>query len=61
MTPYETPKDSKVIDTTWEEFLKDCGGEVIVENFVHARSVFNRKYENNQVTWVGVFAESKIN
>lgn len=45
LTPYEVPKDSKNIDTTWEEFLKDCGGEVIVENNVHARNIFNKKYE----------------
>lgn len=43
--PYEIPKESKVIDTTWKEFLEDCGGEIIVENYVHARGVFNKKYE----------------
>ena len=59
LTPYETPSESKVISVTWEEFLGDCGGEVIVENFVHARSVFNEKYENNQIEWKGVFAELK--
>lgn len=42
---YETPKESKVVGFTWEEFLKDCGGEIIVENYVHAKSVFNQKYE----------------
>jgi hypothetical protein len=56
---YETPKDSKVVDYTWQEYLQDCGGEVIVENTVHARNIFNTKWENNQVTWRGYFAESK--
>lgn len=40
-SPYETPKESHYISTTWEEFLKDCGGEVIIENKVHARNIFN--------------------
>ena len=40
-TPFETPKESYPITSTWEEFLQDCGGEVIVENNVHARNIFN--------------------
>ena len=59
VTPFEAPKESKVISTTWEEFLQDCGGEVVVENNVHARNLFNHKYENNQVAWRGYFAETK--
>jgi hypothetical protein len=39
--PYEVPKDSKEIQYTWETFLLDCGGQVIVENNVHARNIFN--------------------
>ncbi len=27
-----------------------------MENYVRARSLFNRKYENNQVLWTGVVA-----
>jgi hypothetical protein len=59
MQSFETPKDSKIITNTWEEFLQDCGGEVIVENYVHARSIFNKKYEANIVTWTGFYAETK--
>lgn len=59
MGPYHTPTESKLITIRWEEFLQDCGGEVIVENFVHARSIFNKKYENNVVNWEGYFAETK--
>ena len=58
-TPFEAPKESLKITATWEEFLQDCGGEVIVENTVHARNIFNQKYENNQVSWKGYFADSK--
>jgi len=58
-TPFEAPKESRRIQATWEEFLQDCGGEVIVENNVHARNTFNHKYENNMVNWKGYFAEIK--
>ena len=47
MRPYQAPENSVMINSTWSDFLKDCGGEVIVENYVRARSLFNRKYENN--------------
>eukprot|EP00349_Pseudokeronopsis_sp_Brazil_P007388 CAMPEP_0202962660 /NCGR_PEP_ID=MMETSP1396-20130829/6761_1 /ASSEMBLY_ACC=CAM_ASM_000872 /TAXON_ID= /ORGANISM="Pseudokeronopsis sp., Strain Brazil" /LENGTH=182 /DNA_ID=CAMNT_0049683391 /DNA_START=435 /DNA_END=983 /DNA_ORIENTATION=+ len=59
LTPYTPPTESKRISTTWEEFLKDCGGEVIVDNSVYARGVFNEKYEANIVSWEGYFAELK--
>ena len=39
--------------------MEDCGGEVIVENYVHARGVFNKKYEQNVVRWTGYLAETK--
>lgn len=55
--PYEVPKESKEISFTWEEFIQDCGGTVIVENNVHARNVFNQKYEANIVEWKGYYAE----
>jgi hypothetical protein len=60
LSPYETPKESRPIHYSWEDFLSDCGGAVIVENNVHARNVFNAKYESNIVTWKGYFAESKV-
>lgn len=55
--PYQAPVDSKFINATWVEFINDCGGEVIVENYIHARSVFNKKYENNIIEWTGHFTE----
>ena len=56
---FEAPKESFKITATWEEFLSDCGGEIIVENNVHARATFNRKYENNVVSWAGYYADTK--
>jgi ABC-type uncharacterized transport system permease subunit len=38
---FEAPKESYKISATWEEFINDCGGSVIVENNVHARNIFN--------------------
>jgi hypothetical protein len=32
---------------------------VVVENYVHARSVFNKKYESNIVSWEGIYADTK--
>ena len=51
--------ESKSIRTTWPEFLQDCGGEQVIENFVHTKMVFNDKYENNIIHWQGYFAEVK--
>jgi hypothetical protein len=61
LSPYHTPIESKTIDATWPDFLKDCGGEVIIENFVHARTVFNQKYESNIVSWSGYYTDAKRN
>ena len=51
--------DSHRINTSWADFLLDCGGEQVIENFVHTKMVFNDKYENNIVSWSGYFAEVK--
>jgi hypothetical protein len=40
--------------------LEDCGGEKVIDNSVHTKSVFNEKYENNVVNWSGYFAEVKV-
>ncbi len=47
ISPFNVPETSTLIQATWEDFIKDCGGEVIVENYVRARSLFNKRYENN--------------
>jgi hypothetical protein len=59
ISPYKVPEESKMLQATWNEFIADCGGEVIVENYVRARSTFNRKYENNIVMWTGFFVEAR--
>ena len=49
--PYEVPLNSKEVSYSWTEFLGDCGGAVVVDNSVHARNLFNQKYESNIVSW----------
>jgi hypothetical protein len=39
--------ESVKIDATWTDYLKDCGGEKIIDNYIHTKLVFNEKYENN--------------
>lgn len=51
--------ESVHIRTDWTDFLQDCGGENVIENFVHTKMVFNEKYENNIVRWQGYFVEVK--
>lgn len=51
--------ERKEISTTWPEYLQDCGGEKVIENYVAAKMAFNEKYENNIVNWSGFFAEIK--
>lgn len=51
--------ESKHISDSWRDYLNDCGGENVIENFVHTKMVFNEKYENNIVRWSGFFAEVK--
>ena len=47
------------IGESWIDYIGDCGGDNILENSVHTKLTFNEKYENNMVTWTGVFAEAK--
>ena len=51
--PYQQPISSKEVGVEWPQYLEDCGAKVIVENYLHARSVFNQKYEGNTVAWEG--------
>jgi len=51
--------ESHEINSSWENYLKDCGGSSVVENQVHAKMQFNKEYENNVINWTGVFAEVK--
>ena len=51
--------ESIQIDESWEDYLEDCGGEQVLENYVHAKIVFNERYENNAVSWDGYLYEAK--
>ena len=54
---YHHNEESFDLTTSWPEFLEDCGGEQVIENFVHTKLVFNEKYENNVINWRGYVAE----
>jgi hypothetical protein len=41
------------LQTTWPEYLKDCGGEVVLQNSIRASEAFASKYEGNTVSWDG--------
>jgi hypothetical protein len=56
---YHHNVESVEIDTTWTEYLQDCGGEKVIDNYVHAKLQFNEKYENNIVKWSGYYADTK--
>jgi len=57
---YHHNVESKRIDATWVDYLQDCGGEKIIDNYVHTKMVWNEKYENYKVQWTGYFAEVKV-
>ena len=56
---YHHNVESKRIDATWVDYLQDCGGEKIIDNYVHTKMVWNQKYENYKVEWTGYFTEVK--
>ena len=41
----------------WEDYIKDCGAEVVNINSVAAKITFEEKYQNNIITWTGYFAD----
>lgn len=54
ITPTTEPhKPSIVLQTTWPEYLKDCGGEVILQNSIRATDTFSQIYEGNGINWDG--------
>jgi hypothetical protein len=46
---------------SWPQYLKDCGGEIVLRNSVKATSVFSRLYEGRTVTWDGYLLKAKEN
>ena len=41
------------LKTTWPEYLKDCGGEVILKNTIRVTETFSTKYEGKTIVWDG--------
>jgi len=56
---HDHAKPAHEIQAQWTDFIEDCGGETIVENYVHAKKIFEDRYENAIVTWRGYYAETK--
>ena len=46
-------KPNVFLNTTWPEYLKDCGGEVVLQNSIRAAETFAGKYEGNTISWDG--------
>lgn len=41
------------IQNTWEEYLKDCGSEVVLKNAIRANQKFIDNYEGKTISWDG--------
>ena len=46
---------------TWPEYIKDCGGEVVLKNSIRATEMFSRKYEGKTITWDGYLMRATEN
>ena len=46
-------KPNVFLNTSWPEYLKDCGGEVVLQNSIRASETFTSKYEGNTISWDG--------
>jgi hypothetical protein len=53
-------EDGHRIETTWAEYLRDCGGEKVIENSVHTKILWNDNYENNVIEWEGYYTDVKF-
>jgi hypothetical protein len=52
-------KKSIVITASWEDFIDECGSNVVIVNNVKATEIFKNKYQNNVVNWGGYYIDSK--
>ena len=41
------------IESTWPEYVNECGGEVLLKNTIRVTDTFNRKYEGKSISWDG--------
>jgi hypothetical protein len=47
--------DSSHTNLTWDEMIKDCGAQVMIENSARANEIFAKKYLKNTVVWKGYY------
>lgn len=47
------------VSSTWEEYINECGSNIVLTNSFKANNIFKRKYQNNIVNWSGYFIEKK--
>lgn len=52
--PVVNPGGIELQSTKWEEYITDCGRNVILSNQVRAKKNFETKYSKNIVSWEGV-------
>eukprot|EP00826_Nyctotherus_ovalis_P065078 TRINITY_DN9557_c0_g2_i6.p1 TRINITY_DN9557_c0_g2~~TRINITY_DN9557_c0_g2_i6.p1 ORF type:complete len:202 (-),score=67.21 TRINITY_DN9557_c0_g2_i6:108-713(-) len=50
-----TEVSQKVLNSTWEEYLANCGSKVIMVNSVKANIFYENYYKNNIVAWTGYY------
>lgn len=55
------PREVVYSDATWEEYIKDCGMEVVLVNSIRASQVFKQKYEGKTVNWDGYLVKATEN
>ncbi|OMJ80716.1 hypothetical protein SteCoe_18967 [Stentor coeruleus] len=49
------------LNTTWPEYLEDCGGEVALENTIKVAETFSVKYEGKTISWDGYLMKATEN
>jgi hypothetical protein len=54
-------KPTVYLNTSWPEYLSDCGGEVVLKNSIRVTETFNQKYDGNTISWDGFFMRATVN
>lgn len=49
------------IENSWEEYLNDCGGDVMMKNSIRANEKFSQIYEGKSVSWDGYLMRATEN
>lgn len=60
---FSAPIETHVIRSaaSWNEYLQDCGAEVVLKNPIRANLAFQTKYENREVSWDGFLVKLSEN